>query len=420
MIGIIGIIITLFVTLILFLLSKIGNPRNIEGLIFLAQASGLSASVLISINFLLATRAKFLEKAFNGLDKVYLYHNIIGNLAFISAVLHPVFLIIASLPYNLSKLYLIPSINNIPYLLGILALYTLILLVSLTIFIDLPYKFWKKTHEFIGLVIIFGGIHSLLVSSDISYYLPLRIWMITINSIALIAYLYKRFFYYIYIPKDNYEIKNINQDGDYLLMELLKNNNSKSISFKPGQFAFFSLNNDRRNDHPFSILSEDGDTLKIGTKLVGEFTFSLLKLLPGSKINVFGPFGNFSNNLFRHNKMLWISGGIGITPFLSMANSLRGNESVTMIHSARSNEPKIFINLFLEYAKINPNFRFILHYSNIHGRLTADKIEKYLPLDNEIQVYTCGPNEMMEMVAEELPSKGIIKRKIIYEDFSLK
>lgn len=409
-----------FITFVLFLLSKIGNPRNIEGIIVLAQLSGLATSVLISWNFILATRSKFLEKLFGGLDRVYLYHKIIGNLAFILAISHPIFLIVGALPYNLTKLYLVPSILNVPYALGIMSLYLLILLISITIFLDLPYRFWKKTHEFIGLVIILGGLHSVLVSSDISFYMPLKIWMIFWNILAILSYLYKRFFYYLYIPKNNYKIKSILQDKDYLVMSLVASDLNKVIDFKPGQFAYFSLNKDMRDDHPFSILEQNGPNLSIGTKIIGAFTLSLLNLKEGAEINVFGPFGTFSSNLEKNNNMLWISGGIGITPFLSMARSLKSDQKVTLIHTSRSDESQIFVKLFTYLSKTNTNFKFVTHYSDKLGHLDENKINEIIPLSSDIRVYICGPQIMMETLSESLPRKGILNKRIIFEDFSLK
>lgn len=420
MTGIISIFISALVTILLFLLSKIGNPRNIEGMIFLAQATGLATSLLISWNFILATRTQFLEKIFGGLDKVYMYHKIIGNLAFIFAISHPIFLILGSLPYNLTQLYLIPSPSNVPYGLGIVSLYLLITLISITIFIDLPYKLWKKTHEFIGLVIILGGLHSVLVSSDISFYLPLKIWMVFWNLIAIIAYVYKRFIYYLCIPRANYEVLEISQDKDYLLMKLKLANSQKGIQFRSGQFAFFSLENDRRDDHPFSILEQNGEYLTIGTKIIGGFTLALSKLQKSQKLNVYGPFGYFSNNIDKNEKMLWISGGIGITPFLSMARGLKSNQEVTMIHTSRSDEPHIFTKMFTEYTISNPKFKFVNYYSDKLGHLDEIKINDIVPLNFDVRVYLCGPQIMMETLADLLPRKGIMNKRIIFEDFSVK
>lgn len=387
------------------------DSQTISIWLFLAKISGLLGSVLISWNFILATRNFLIEKLFGGLDKVYKIHNIIGNIAFILVIYHPIFLIINSLPFNLTKTYLIPNITNIAYTSGMLALYSLIILVILTIFAKLSYKLWKKTHELMGLVIIFASIHSLLITSDVSIFLPLKIWIIAINIIAILAYAYKRFFYYIYKPKNNYQITSITQDKNYLLISLAATDKDKFIKFRPGQFAFFSVNFDRRDEHPFSILEQNGQHIKIGAKIIGKFTLNLSKLKVDTRVNVFGPFGTFADNLFLHKKMIWISGGIGITPFLSMAKNLSFDQQVTMIHTARSDESKLFTDLFNNYSSSHPNFKFIIHYSNKFNHLTKQNISEISELDSNINVYLCGPKKMMEDLKQE---------RTIYEDFNLK
>ena len=56
MIGNYSIILSVLVTIILFFLSKLGNTNPIQIFTFLAQITGLLGSVLISLNFILATR----------------------------------------------------------------------------------------------------------------------------------------------------------------------------------------------------------------------------------------------------------------------------------------------------------------------------------------------------------------------------
>lgn len=420
MLGIITIAISTMVTVVLFFMSKIGNPRLIEGWTFLAQSAGLIGSIFIAWNFILATRFKFIEKMFEGLDKVYKIHNILGNLAFILVVNHPLFLIISALPFNTTKLYLVPTISNLPYAFGILALYSLIVLITLTIFLDIPYKLWKKTHEYIGIVIILGSLHSLLISSDVSVYFPLKAWILLWNIIAILAYLYKRFGYYIYIPKNNYTVINVTQDKDYLLLDLTPSDPNKVILFDAGQFAFISLDNDRRDDHPFSILEQNGGNLKFGTKVVGPFTVLLSQLHIGSKINIYGPYGNFSSTLDKPKDLLFISGGIGITPFLSMIKALRSDQNVTMIHTSRSDESHLFTDMYLKYMSIYPNFKFILHYSDKSGHLNNESISKYVVLSSDSYVYLCGPKNMMDSLSLSLPNLGVKQKRIIYEDFTLK
>lgn len=420
MIGIVSIVLSVLVTIVLFTFARIVSPQTVSIWLFLAKTSGLLASILISWNFILTIRINLLEKLFGGLDRVYKVHDVIGKLGFILIVNHPIFLIINSLPFNTTKLYLLPSLTNLPYAFGIFGVYTLIILIILTIFVDLPYKIWKRTHEVMGLVIIFGGLHSLLIVSDTTNYLPLKIWIIGWSVVALISFVYKRYFYYLIKPKNNYVITNLIHEKSYLLIELTSTDPNKFIQFKAGQFAFFSEEKEERDEHPFSILEQDGSKIKIGTKIIGKFTIDLANLKVGTKLNVYGPFGTFANNMNKANEMVWISGGIGITPFLSMIKSLRSDQKATLIHSCQSDEPKIFTDMFIRYSELFPNFKFVINCSDIEGRLDENNVNNIVPLNKETHVYICGPSQMMEDLSNKLPKMGVLKKRIIFEDFNLK
>lgn len=419
MIGIPFIIISVIVTIVLFLLSKIGLPEEIRIWTLLSQISGLLGSVLISWNFLLSIRTLFIEKGFGGLDKVYKTHNILGQLAFILIINHPLFLIINSLPFNSTKLYLVPSLTNLPYLFGILSFYTLLILLVLTIFLDMPYKYWKRTHEYMGLVIIFASIHSLLIISDVSRFMPLRYWILAWDGVALLAFIYKRYLYYIFRKKNNYKVVDILHEQNYLMITLVPIDPNNFLVFKPGQFAFFSIDAKSREEHPFSILEQDGEKIKIGTKIIGNFTLRLSNLKTGDTVSVNGPHGVFGESLEKGREMVWISGGIGITPFLSMIKASSGRD-ITMIHTGHSSDSNLFVNIFKNYSYYFPNFKFIHHASDLLGRLNQNVIKNYVNLSPSTFVYLCGPNNMMEYLTQELPKTGVKRKHIIFEDFKMK
>ena len=195
MLGVYSTVFTFLITFLLFIFSKDFN--NLDSIFkLIAQFSSLIAITAISLNYLLSIRTKWIENIFGGFDVIYKVHNVLGNLGFIFTCIHPMFLIINSFPYNLTKNYLIVNFDNLPYSYGILSFYFLIIFVSLTIFVKLPYNFWKKTHEFIILVLIFAFLHSITITSDVSVFLPLKIWVISLCILGFLSYLYKKVNYY--------------------------------------------------------------------------------------------------------------------------------------------------------------------------------------------------------------------------------
>ena len=162
MIGTLLIYFSLIVTTILFGVAKVEFASLSPSLWQMgAQLTGLLGLALLSWSFVLSIRHPILERLFGGLDRVYKIHHIVGGVAFLMVLNHPLLLIINSLPMNSLKLYLVPG-TMIDYNAGIFALYLLLLLIVLTLFVDLPYYLWKQTHEWMGVVIMLGAVHGIL------------------------------------------------------------------------------------------------------------------------------------------------------------------------------------------------------------------------------------------------------------------
>src|SRR3989339_392338 len=155
-------------TLILYFLSK-PQPDVVllSPWVSLSQVLALVGLTLFSLTFVLTTRAPFLENLFGGLDKVARVHHLLGTLSFLALVNHPLLL---------GPSYLLPS-SIASYNYGLIAFYVMVLVLIFTFLIRLPYQLWLKTHDFMGLSLVFAGLHLLNIGSDISRFPPLRFWV---------------------------------------------------------------------------------------------------------------------------------------------------------------------------------------------------------------------------------------------------
>lgn len=386
-----------------------------------AQASGIAGLFLLSWSFILSVRHPFMERLFGGLDRMYKLHHIVGGIAFISVIYHPLFLVISELPGNTFARYFLPG-TNVAYTIGMGAWYGLLLLIILTLFVDLPYKLWKKTHEWMGIVILLGAWHGLIVSSDLSTYAPLTLWMSMWAVLALVSYVYKRFLYYRFDTGEIYCLESIEQEKDIALITLKKYNDEPVRSYTPGQFAFLSFDNvsDARDEHPFSIVSQEGSLLRFGMKVVGPFTLSLLQAGSGARLRVRGPYGAFGFRKKNVAHMVWIAGGIGITPFLHFLTSVRPEQAVTFVVSSRGAVPEWAMRIIQRTLPLLPKFTFVPFDSRTQGRLTVEKIQRVTSMPLDAHVWLCGPAAFMSSLTEQFCDMGFRKQYIYYEDFSLR
>ena len=85
-------------------------------------------------------------------------------------------------------------------------------------------------------------------------------------------------------------------------------------------------------------------------------------LRPGMSLKVSGPMGEFTYYDHPADKYLFVSGGSGITPLMSMARTLHdlaGTSDVVFVHNARSPDDIIFRRELEGMARHRPGFRFV-------------------------------------------------------------
>ncbi len=382
-----------------------------------AQVTGLLGMMSLCISFVLAVRTKWIEKLFGGLDKTYKTHHIVGGLSFVFLLNHVLFLIVSALPRNTLSLYLWNT-TNLAYTLGQLALYLLLFLIALTIYVKLPYRYWKWSHEWMGFVIILGGLHSMLITSDTSRYLPIRYWIMIWGIVASLSFLYKRFGYYYFPRPIKYKVIKGGKDKDLYVVSL--ESIGEPIEFEGGQYGFFSLPGRKREEHAFSILGNQNRKLYIGLKVMGEFTTKLSNLKPGDEVLVRGPYGMFGQKLSQAKHAIWIAGGIGITPFLSLAKSVRVDQKVEMYFCARVMPAKVITEPFARLAERNSHFFWHPCETSKGGHLTGKQVFEETGSDLSAYYMLCGPKQMMEGLAEQLAQIGVKRSHIVYEDFAFK
>lgn len=392
---------------------------------YLVQILGLLGIVFLTLNFVLATRLKFLEEIFGGLDKLYKYHKMSGRIGFTLIWAHPFFQIVKNFTnIEIIKLYFFPT-GLLDYTLGILALYTFTVLIILTVVVKLPYHVWKYTHKLMIVGYILAAFHIYLIKSDVSDFIALRVWILGLITLGIISYIYKEFIYVTFGPRFDYTVEKVNIKNP--ITEIYLRPVLKKMKFVPGQFAFFSFQNSRKVSpeyHPYSISSNPKDEiLRVSAKSLGDHTYTLKNLETGVKVRVLGPYGKFSSN-FTHSyeNEVWIAGGIGVTPFLSMLNSINAEKKIVFIYSCRNSEETVYKDEILKKVANLNNIKFICHYSDLEEYLTVEKIKQLLDFDIGLKtgIFICGPRKMMKTLSKQFRAAGVKSDNIIFEDFALK
>lgn len=142
------------------------------------------------------------------------------------------------------------------------------------------------------------------------------------------------------------------------------------FEFTAGQFVHVVLPNPPHTDaggnrRTFSIASppHESDTVRVATRLTGSaMKRSLAEVSLGTPVELLGPAGSFTLHPDASIPAVFIAGGIGITPFRSLALDAahrRLTHRITLIYSNRTPEGAAFHEEFVRLAESEPHFTYI-------------------------------------------------------------
>ncbi len=366
---------------------------------------------VFAFNFLMATRAKWVERIFGGLDKMYLIHRRAGIIAVFLLLAH--FMIV---PRDLTAFT-----PGKP--LGFYALVLILLGVVLSAVPffkrKIPYHKWLNIHKLMGLFYVLAVIHGLMVNSLIKELPITRVYVFGMAFAGIAAWFYRAFLYNLFNKKLEYELTEVESLG-HGITELRMKPVSHRLEYLAGQFGFFTFPDiNAKEQHPFTLSSHPYDEgLRATIKGLGDYTDDLeSKLEVGNSVFIEGPFGHFSSSYIKQCEQIWIAGGIGITPFLSLARDVYIHK-VRLFWCVNDAAQAVYASELDEIAKDNPLFEHTVWASNTSGFLTIDKME----LDNyKNKAYLiCGPKDLKRSLFRQLKKKGVDTKYIYDEEFAFR
>lgn len=393
----------------------------------LGQLTGLIGMTLFAISLILSARLKFFDQHLHGLNRVYINHHRYGAIAFILLLFHPLLLASKYLIFSLESamVFLLPS-SDWTINFGILSLLGMIILLILTFFVSLRYDFWKNTHKYLGLVFFLGGLHSFLITSDISRSTPLRWYVLTLSALGILIYIYHTLLGKITAKRYLYSVEAVNKLNDAVVEVVLSPFKiNEQLSYQAGQFAFVNFDDQRvgLEQHPFSFVSAPHEEqLRFAIKNLGDYTGTVSNLTKGTIAKIEGPYGQFSYTNTPNKKQIWVAGGIGITPFISMGMEWAvrpdvAEYSIDLYYCTKDEAELVLMNRLNEITTQHSNFRLIPFCATLKGRINAQVISDTSGgLDNK-DIFVCGPPIMMQSLREQFIQLGIKKQNIHSEEF---
>jgi len=195
----------------------------------------------------------------------------------------------------------------------------------------------------------------------------------------------------------------------------------QGYSFIPGQATEVSINTPQLKDEkrPFTFTCLNAsDYLEFTIKIYPErngITNELSKLSEGSELIIRDVWGDIA----YHGPGVFIAGGAGITPFISIFRDLNSRNLLTgnMLIFANKSKGDIILESELS-CLLGSNCISILsgekHEGYSYGLITEEFLKRNIPAHTE-NYYLCGPPPMMDSVLKQLSALGIGAGSIIME-----
>lgn len=432
-------IIAAIIPSILYVVEAVNINSDIPFL--LSGILGIIAYYLLSVQFLLMSRPKLIDKYFS-LDRLYRFHMFAAVAALVISYLH----------VWLKGIYfedsLQTAIGNAALIIFVaITVFSILLMVNKLFFkikaIDslkkrlnsiLKLKYEKKVliHNITVLALAILFVHVLMASS-IKSNLPLKIIVITYFAVPLAMYFNHKIIKVHFNKNKKYIISDITNESKNIVTIKFTPTNGRVFDYLPGQFLYLRIYNPEipKDEHPFTISSSPAqkEYIDVTIKQIGDFTNSLSKVKVGDKTYIDGAFGSFSYLKKPSSKKLcFIAGGVGITPFLGMLRYMFTEDpdrKVILLWGVREKSELIRKDDFEGYAALLNNFKFIPVVSNDDtyegekGFIDTEKLKRYVTDVFEYDFYICGPPIMMEAQLDNLRKLGVPKENIHFERFSI-
>jgi ferredoxin-NADP reductase len=196
------------------------------------------------------------------------------------------------------------------------------------------------------------------------------------------------------------------------------------FDYKAGQYILVSLTVDGSLvTKPLTLSSSPTeDHIEFTKKLTGHpFSNVLDNMNIGDSAVISGPFGKMTFE-GEHEKVVLLSGGIGITPMISICKyctDMHIDSNIVLIYSNKTENDLVFRKELDEMMHINSNLKIVYtltraseSWTGYKERVSDKMIMNEVPDYMERRFYICGPPEMVHSMEEMLAAMNIPKEMV--------
>ncbi len=202
----------------------------------------------------------------------------------------------------------------------------------------------------------------------------------------------------------------------------------RGIAFLPGQYVNIAVpGSEASRAYSFSSLPGGRQISFLLRNVPGGMMSGYLtdRARPGDAIRLRGPQGSFYLRT-PVRPMLFLAGGTGLAPFLSMLEQLAADASpqpVHLIYGVTHDHDLVKLEQLESYRRRLPNFSYLTCVASEasqspHKGYVTQHLDESLLNDGDLDVYLCGPPPMVEAVLGDFQRRAFTPASFHYEKFA--
>jgi benzoate/toluate 1,2-dioxygenase reductase subunit len=203
---------------------------------------------------------------------------------------------------------------------------------------------------------------------------------------------------------------------------------SSPVAFLPGQYANLTVpGTGQVRSYSFSSVP-DGKTLSFLVRDIPQGVMSSFlrgQAVPGTEVAMTGPSGSFYLRDIKR-PALFLAGGTGLAPFLSMLGKIAGvgcTQPIHLVYGVTNDEDLVATDQLAAYADRIPGFTFaccVAAEASAYPRkgYVTSHIEPAHLNGGDVDIYLCGPPPMVEAVRGWLDRHGVTPASFHFEKFA--
>ncbi|MDZ7829519.1 MAG: ferric reductase-like transmembrane domain-containing protein [Halofilum sp. (in: g-proteobacteria)] len=426
----------LLIAVLPLLLAAAAGAGHRPGLQELGSAVAMVGFAVLLLEFVLSGRFAALTDPV-GMDVLMRFHQFSGHVVLVLLIAHPLLYAVFPVQTGLVDGRIVEPRGGgtLAGVTGFLAWFLLILLVFAAVLRDqlpLRYETWRVTHGLgAALVALLGLVHTLEVGGGASV-ASVRVFWIAAVVLALATLLHVYGIKPWLKGRRPWRVARVDRLAPEVHQLTLEPDGHDGFAFRAGQFVWLRIAPGPwgMREHPFSIASAPGDgpALRFVIKANGDFTRGIGAIEPGARAWIDGPYGRFGLTGSGAEALVFIAGGVGLAPILSLLRERMhagDRRPMRLVYASRWRRDLVLETELRELARhLDLETVTVVDEADrpegaVPGPVDRDLLERTLPpvARERIACSICAPPGMIDAMETALVDLGVPHRAITSERF---